>query len=208
MVNLTCKDFVSELASNKPVPGGGGASALAGAIGTALGAMVGELTIGKKKYEEYEAEVSNLIFRSQELIGEFETLVQKDADAFLLLSEAYKIPAGTEAEKAAKNKAIQECLLAAAQAPLEIAEASLKALRILDSFSLIGNRLAVSDAGTGAAICLAALKGARLNVLINLRLMEDKETKKEIVDKLNTITDTGIHLADITYARVEKLCSE
>lgn len=77
----------------------------------------------------------------------------------------------------------------------------------MDSFSLIGSRLAVSDAGTGAAICLAALKGARLNVLINLKLMKDEEKRKELSDKLDAITDSGVHLAEITYARVEKACS-
>lgn len=83
MLNRTCREFIDVLASREPVPGGGGASALAGAVGIALGAMVGELTVGKKKYAEHEAEISNLIFRSQELIQKFDELVTKDAEAFL-----------------------------------------------------------------------------------------------------------------------------
>lgn len=208
MLNQTCKEFIDVLASKEAVPGGGGASALAGAIGIALGSMVGELTTGKKTYAQYETEISNLIFRSQELIREFEALVEEDAKAFLPLSEAYKMPNSTEEEKAARENAIQSGLVAAAEAPLQIAEACLKALRVLDSFSLIGSRLAISDAGTGAAICLAALKGARLNVLINLKSMKDQEKRKELSDKIDAITDSGIHLAEITYSRVEKACSQ
>ncbi len=207
MLNRTCREFIDVLASREPVPGGGGASALTGAIGIALGAMVGELTVGKEKYAEHEAEISNLIFRSQELIQQFDELVTKDAEAFLPLAEAYKMPKSTPEESEAREQAVQAALVAAAEVPLEIAENCVKALRILDSFSLIGSRMAVSDAGTGAAICLAALKGARLNVLVNLQLMKDKEKRKELSDKLDAITDTGIHLADITYARVEKACS-
>ena len=207
MLNRTCREFIDVLASREPVPGGGGASALTGAIGIALGAMVGELTVGKEKYAEHEAEISNLIFRSQELIQQFDELVTKDAEAFLPLAEAYKMPKSTPEESEAREQAVQAALVAAAEVPLEIAENCVKALRILDSFSLIGSRMAVSDAGTGAAICLAALKGARLNVLVNLQLMKDKEKRKELSDKLDASTDTGIHLADITYARVEKACS-
>ena len=208
MLNQTCREFIDVLASKEPVPGGGGASALAGAVGMALGSMVGELTIGKKAYAEYENEISELLFRSQELIREFEELVEEDAKAFLPLSEAYRLPSGTPEEAQRKEDAVQAALAGAAEAPLRIAEACLKALRVLDSFSLIGSRMAVSDAGTGAAICLAALKGARLNVLINLKLMKNIEKRKELSDKIDAVTDAGIHLADMTYARVEKACSE
>lgn len=208
MLNQTCREFIDALASREPVPGGGGASALVGAVGMALGSMVGELTLGKKKYAEYETEISELLFRSRELIDEMEQMVKKDAEAYLPLSEAYKMPHSSEEEITARDRAIQDALVAAAEAPLELAEACLKALRILDSFSLIGNRLAISDAGAGAAVCLAALKGARLSALINLKSMKNKEKRKELSDKLDAITDSGIHLAEITYARVEKFCSE
>ena len=137
MLNRTCREFIDVLASREPVPGGGGASALAGAVGIALGAMVGELTVGKKKYAEHEAEISNLIFRSQELIQKFDELVTKDAEAFLPLAAAYRMPKSTPEEARAQEQAVQEALIAAAQAPLEIAETCLKALRILDSLSLI-----------------------------------------------------------------------
>ena len=208
MLNQTCRDFIDALASREPVPGGGGASALAGAVGMALGSMVGELTVGKKQYEEYDTEISELLFRSQELMRRFEELVDEDAKAFLPLSEAYRLPKSTPQEAEEREAAIQKALVAAAEAPLQIAENCLKALRVLDSFSLIGSRMAVSDAGTGAAICLAALKGARLNVLVNLRLMKDTEKRKELSDKIDAVTDSGIHLANMTYDRVERACLE
>ncbi len=129
MLNRTCREFIDVLASREPVPGGGGASALASAVGIALGAMVGELTVGKKKYAEHEAEISNLIFRSQELIQKFDELVTKDAEAFLPLAAAYRMPKSTPEEARAQEQAVQEALIAAAQAPLEIAETCLKALR-------------------------------------------------------------------------------
>ncbi len=208
MLNQTCREFIDVLASREPVPGGGGASALAGAVGMALGSMVGELTVGKEKYAEYDTEISELLFRSQELMRRFEELVDEDAKAFLPLSEAYRLPKSTPQEAEEREAAIQKALVAAAEAPLQIAENCLKALRVLDSFSLIGSRMAVSDAGTGAAICLAALKGARLNVLVNLRLMKDTEKRKELSDKIDAVTDSGIHLANMTYDRVERACLE
>lgn len=108
MLNRTCREFIDVLASREPVPGGGGASALAGAVGIALGAMVGELTVGKKKYAEHEAEISNLIFRSQELIQKFDELVTKDAEAFLPLAAAYRMPKSTPEEARAQEQAVQE----------------------------------------------------------------------------------------------------
>ena len=206
MLEKTCNNFINELASQAPVPGGGSASALTAAIGTALGSMVGELTTGKKEYEAYETEISELLFKSGELINEFKDLVQKDVDAFNILSKAYKFPKNTEEEKVVRTEAIQSALKEAAITPIMIAEACVKALKLLDSYSLIGNKNLITDAGTGTALCAAALKGARLNALINLKSMKDEDLKARLYDQLNALTDTGIHLADITYERVEKAC--
>ena len=204
MLDYSCEKFIDELGTKAPVPGGGSASALVAAIGMALGTMVGELTTGKKKYQEYEAEISNLIYRSKELTEELKTAVARDVEAFEPLSRAYTLPSVTEEDKRAKNRAVQACLVDAAAAPMELAELCVKALRILDSYSLIGSRLAISDVGVGTALCEAALKGARLNVLINLRLMDDEEKRLELLKKIDSLTDTGMHLAEMTYARVEK----
>ena len=206
MLDKSCNIFIDELASSAPVPGGGSASALTAAIGMALGSMVGELTTGKKGYEQYENEISELLFKSGELINEFRHLVRLDIESFSKLSEAYKIPKGTEEENLYRIEKIQNALHSAAQAPIMIVEACLKALKLLDSYSLIGNKNLITDAGTGTALCLAALKGARLNALINIKSMKDPELKAALYRQLNTSTDAGEHLAKITYDRVEKAC--
>jgi len=204
MLEKKCSEFINELGTSAPVPGGGSASALVGAIGIALGTMVGELTTGKKNYEQYEAEVSNLIYRSKELTEEFQAAVNADVQAFEPLASAFKMPKASPEEKAAREEAIQAGLAAAADAPLHLAELCVKALRVLDSYSLVGNKLAISDAGTGAALCEAALKGAKLNVMVNVNMMKDPEVKKSYKNRIDALVDTGIHLAEITYARVEK----
>ncbi len=206
MLDKSCNSFIDELASSAPVPGGGSASALVAAIGMALGSMVGELTAGKKGYEEYENEISELLFKSGELIKEFRNLVQLDIDAFGRLSEAYKIPKGSEEENLRRTEQIQKALHDAAQAPIMIVEACVKALKLIDSYSLIGNKNLLTDAGTGSSLCLAALKGARLNALINIKSMKDTELKAALQRQLDTSTDAGEHLAKITYERVEKAC--
>lgn len=206
MLEESCIKFINGLASAAPVPGGGSASALTAALGMALGSMVGELTIGKKNYEQYETEISDLLFRSTELIHEFTELVQKDIDAFSRLSRAYKLPKNTDEEKTRRTAEIQESVKGAAEAPLAIAEACVKALKLLDSYSIIGNKNVISDAGTGTALCEAALKGSRLNVLVNLKSMKDETLRDELYQRLNAVIDMGIHLADITYSRVEKAC--
>ena len=204
MLEKKCSEFISELETSAPVPGGGSASALVAALGIALGSMVGELTIGKKDYAEYEAEVSNLLYRSKELTEEFKAAVNADVEAFKPLAVAFKMPNASDEEKAAREEAIQAGLAAAADAPLHLAELCVKALRVLDSYSLVGNKLAISDAGTGAAICEAALKGAKLNVMVNVNMMKDPELKKTYKNKIDALVDTGVHLAAITYVRVEK----
>lgn len=208
MLEKSCNEFIDQLASNAPVPGGGSASALTAAIGMALGSMVGELTSGNKKFSEYETEVSELLFRSSELIRRFKELTLMDMEAFEKLNKALKLPRSTEEEKASRTEAVQTALVGAAEAPLLIVEECVKALKILDSYSLIGNNFVISDAGTGTALCEAALKGARLNVLVNLKLMKDTELRDSMKQRLDAASETGRHLAKLTYERVEQICED
>lgn len=206
MLNMTCIDFVDQLGSNAPTPGGGSASALVGAVGIALGTMVGELTTGKKTYSQHEPELAELIPAAKALTEEMKAAVNKDVTAFEPLAQAYKMPNGTEEEIAARQTAIQDGIVAAAEAPLELAELCVRALRVMERFSIIGSRLAISDAGTGAAMLQAALMGARLNVLINLKSMKDEETKAEMSRRLEDATAYGSALAKEIYDRVEAAC--
>ena len=204
MQDKSIKGFVEVLSTKGPVPGGGGASAYVGALGIALGSMVGNLTTGKKKYAEVEEEIQFLLAASEKLQGELMKLIQRDADAFYPLSQAYGMPKETEEEKAEKERVLQDALVDATMVPLEIAEKSVKALRLLNRYARIGSRIAVSDAGGGAAFCEAALKGAKLNVLINTRLLKDQLLKAEVEGKLNRYESEGLALAKETYDYVEK----
>lgn len=203
MLNKRCKEFIEALASKEPVPGGGGASAYVASIGTALGSMVGNLTTGKKKYAAVQADIEKMLERSQRLMERLNGLVEEDAKAFLPLSKAYGMPAETQEQKAEKEKTMQEALVVAAGAPMEIARVCVEAIELLDEYAKKGSRLAVSDAGCGAAFCKAGLLGARLNVLINLGAMKDEALKKSMSRELDALTERGSILAETIYAYVE-----
>lgn len=205
MLNKTCDLFISELGSNAPVPGGGSAAALVGAVGIALGTMVGELTTGKKTYAAYEEEIQQLIGRSCVITDKMKAAVQKDIDSFKPLSDVYRMPNSSDEEKAVRREAMQKALTPAAEAPLELAELCVEALEVLDRYSEIGSRLAVSDAATGSVMCLAALKSARLNVLVNTRMMEDTELRLKFEARADDAMSRGTEISRVTYERVENI---
>ncbi len=202
MLEKTCYEFTQLLATSSPVPGGGSACAYVGALGMALGSMVGNLTTGKKKYESVEKDIKALIVDSNQLIDRFNHLVDADIKAFSVLAEAYGLPARDAEEMIYKEKVMQPALAAAALVPLDIAQCAVEAITLLKEYAYKGSRLAVSDAGTGAVFCKAALQGAKLNVLINLKLMKDEKLKSELSIRLNEIETKGIKMADEIYAYV------
>ncbi len=198
-------EFIKALSSKAPVPGGGGASAYVGALGIALGSMVGNLTLGKKRYQDVQEDIAWLLDKSEELIGKFTYLVEKDAEAFFPLSQAYGLPQNTEEEKLAKETALQHALIAATEIPLEIARYCLKAIELHEEYVKKGARIAISDVGVGVIFCKAALQGAKLNVLINTKIMKDQELKSKIENELNHIERIGLKKADQIYQEVEAL---
>ncbi len=199
MISKTCDKFIDELGSSAPVPGGGSAAALVGALGIALGTMANELTSGKKKYAEKQGIIEALIERSVKLTEKMKAAVEADVTAFEPLAAAYRMPNTTEEEKRARSAAIQAGLPAAAQAPLELMRLSAESLKVLRECAAIENMLVISDVGTGAAFCEAALKGARLNVITNLRLMEDSSAREEINERMAAIYSEGMKTAAETY---------
>lgn len=203
MLEKSCNEFIETLASKAPVPGGGGASALVGALGMALGCMVGNLTLGKKKYADVEADIQALLVRSEALIDRLKALVAQDAEVFFPLSQAYGLPQGTDAEKAAREATLQQALIGATQVPLDIALACLEAIRLQAEYARIGTRIAISDAGVGVAFCKAALQGAALNVWINTKIMKDERLKAAFETQLEQAIREGTALADQVYATVE-----
>lgn len=187
--DLQCDEFVEVLASKAPVPGGGGASALVAAIGTALGNMVGSLTVGKKKYIDIEEEMQALKARCDIMQNELLGLVDRDAEFFEPLSRAYGMPKETEEQKAEKERVMESALKVACTVPMEIMAACCEAIDIIADFAGKGSPLAVSDAGVGIEFCKAALKGASLNVYINTKAMKDREYAEAINAKCDAILD-------------------
>lgn len=171
----TCEEFVDVLSTKAPVPGGGGASALVGALGCALGNMVGSLTVGKKKYADVEENIIALKEKADVLQKELLRLVEEDAKVFEPLSKAYGMPKETEEEKAEKARVMAVVLKDACSVPMEIMRKCCEAVELIEEFAAKGSVIALSDAGVGAAFCKAALLGASLNVFINTKSMMDRE---------------------------------
>ena len=204
MAEKTYEQWIGELASSAQTPGGGAACALVGAVGAALGSMVGNLTVGKKKFAEVESEMQSLLAETAELTQKLESMIEGDAAAFEPLAAAYRMPADTDEAKAKKEEAIQAALGVAIWSPLAIAECCCKALALLEVYAKKGNPLLRSDAGVGAACCRAALEGAKLNILTNLRLVKDAEARDDIFRSVESITANGVKAAERIYRFVEQ----
>ena len=170
----TLESFLNELSSKAPVPGGGGASALVGALSGALTHMVASLTVGKPKYAAVEAEMNELLIKTEALTSRFLALMDEDATAFEPLAQAYRLPKSTDEEIAKKARVMEAALRSAVQPPLEIMEACVSALPLISACAEKGSVVAVSDAGVAASLCRAALEGASLNVFINTQTMQDR----------------------------------
>lgn len=166
--------FIEELASNAPTPGGGGASALCGAVGTALGHMVGSLTVGKKKYADVEDLMNELMAKCESIQKDLLDLIDKDAECFKPLADAYRLPRNTPEEIAYRDEVLEKCSQDACKVPLEIMEKCCMAIDCLVKFAEHGSVMAVSDAGAGMILCKAAMEAASLNVFINTKGMKDR----------------------------------
>ncbi len=198
MLDLSVRDFTKELASKTSVPGGGGASALAGSIGIALGDMVGEFTVGKKTYADVEEEMYALMERAQELREALLLCVDKDAEAFEPLSRAYGLPK----DDPDRDTVMEQCLKDAAAVPMEILHLACEAVELQREFAKKGSRLMISDAATGAAICAAAIRGAAMNVRVNTKLMKDRAYAQKLDTETEELLKTYTKMADEVFASV------
>ena len=198
----SCDEFVEVLASKAPVPGGGGAAALVGAVGCALGNMVGSLTTGKEKYADVEVEIQELMGRANDLQTRMLELIEGDAKCFEPLAKAYGMPAFNDEQKQEKARVMEEALKVACGAPMEIMEACCEAIDIIVEFAEKGSKLAISDAGVGAVFCKAALNGASLNVYINTKAMKDREYAQKLNEKCDAMMETYSYRADEVFERV------
>ena len=195
----SCTEFVTVLASNAPVPGGGGASALVGAIGTALGNMVGSLTVGKKKYADVEEEIIALKAKCDSLQKDLLDQIAADAKGFEPLAKAYGIPK----DDPNRDRILEEATVTACAVPVRIMELCCEALDAIAVFAAKGSRLAVSDAGCGAVCVKAALQAASLNVFINTKTLKNREAAEAMNKKCLDMLDKYGKLADEIFETVK-----
>jgi formiminotetrahydrofolate cyclodeaminase len=199
LTQLSCDDFASKLAAKESVPGGGGAAALAGALGAALGSMVGNFTIGKKKYADVQDDIERMCASAEGIRIRLLDLVQKDAEAFEPLSRAYGIPK----EDPMRAQVLEEATLAACQAPLEMMRAICEAIDLLEEMGRKGSRMLLSDVGCGAYLCAAALQAASLNIFVNTATLANRETAQRLDCEVDSMLASYVPLANDVAARVE-----
>ena len=202
LANIPVTSLIQNVASRSPAPGGGSVAALAGSLGASLGAMVTRLTIGKKKYKEVEEEMRALQNELLPLRDKLREAIDEDTFAFDEVMAAFDLPAGTDAEKAAKAEAIDRANQSAAKVPLSVMQMSLEAAKHLVPVADKGNVNSISDVGV-AGLCLrTAFDGAKLNVLINIKDMEDSEFKRSMQGQVAELTEAMEPLLDTVAKRV------
>ena len=203
LVRMSVAGFTAETASESAAPGGGSVSALMGALGAALGTMVANLSAHKRGWDERWKEFSDVAEQGQALIGELLALVDKDTAAFNRIMDAFSLPKGTEEEKAARGRAIEEATLYAASVPLRTMEASLKALPLALEMARKGNPASASDAGVAALAAVAGIRGARLNVRINAAGLSDPAPAKPLLERADEIVKEALQIEQQVLDAVE-----
>jgi len=191
LIDKKVSNFLDELASNSPTPGGGSVAALAGALGAGLISMVGNLTVGKKKYEDLEEDIKKILNFSEKLRYELSQLIEEDVKVFNNFMATYKMPKETEDEKKVRVEKIQESLIEAAKVPLKVACKCLDILSLSKEVAEKGNINVVSDAGVAVLMAEAALESAILNVKINLKMIKDEKIREELSSSIKEILLKG-----------------
>lgn len=198
LTTLSCTAFADALASKASVPGGGGAAAMAGALGIALCSMAGSFTTGKKKFAAVEEDVQRMLADGEALRIRLLELVDADAEAFEPLSRAYSIPK----DDPSRAKSMEEAALNACKAPAEMVRCCGKALILLEEMLEKGSKMLISDVGCGALLCKAAMESAALNVFVNTGMLKDRETAAKLEQEVDDALRTYLPLADKIAASV------
>ncbi len=202
MLEKSTIEFIDVLSSKAPVPGGGGASAAVGAFSAALGMMVTNLTIGKKKFADVEDRIIEIRSILEEKRDNLIELVDEDAKEFEPLSKAYSLPKETKEEQEYKKKIMEKALKEACMPPVNIMETVYSTLDLLDELADKGSRLALSDVGVAALFAAAAIEGASLNVFINTKSMTDKEAASQLNNKAENLIYQGKEKSQKIYEKV------
>lgn len=179
-IDLSLREFSSDVASKKTMPGGGSVCAYALSLSNSLASMVANFTVGKKKYEKYEDDIKDVLDKVDKFSDYILAMVDEDCEAFLPLSRAYKLPENTDEEKTLKNKEIQRCLKIAAEVPYKLILACDDVLNLHRELAIKGSKMLISDVAVGVMMLKAAVNGAKINVLININYMDDREYAENI----------------------------
>ncbi|MFZ5590489.1 MAG: cyclodeaminase/cyclohydrolase family protein [Bacillota bacterium] len=204
MFDRSFRQILAVAASDAPTPGGGSVSAMVGALGVAMTAMVGNLTVGKPKYAEVEGKVKEITARAYYIINRLEKLVAADIAAFGKFMDVYRMPKNTEEEKAKREEMMQKALKTATNEPMEIARTLLEALKITEELSHIGNKMAISDAGVAAYVCEAALNAVLLSADINIPMITDQEFVQQVLAEKERIVNRARELKEAAVAKVNE----
>ena len=186
-IDDSVRNYLEEISSNSPTPGGGNVSAFSGAVASSLGIMVCNLTIGKKKYADVEEEIKDIKFELSLAKEEFLNLAEKDNQAFDKVMQAFKLPKDTDEQKKKRSETIEAATLEAAEAPAEVLKYCGKIIPLLQTLTEKGNQNSVSDAGVAAALISTAAEGAYLNILINCSSLSNQTVAREILKKNDII---------------------
>ena len=195
-------EYIKELGSKAPVPGGGGASAVAGALSAALAGMVCNLTVGKKSYVTVEDDVKKILEDMNKHMESFIRLSDKDAEVFYPLSQAYGFKPQNNEEKKLHEENMEKLLFNAAMVPLDIMKEAYSMLGAIDFLAKKGSKLAVSDAGVAVSMLRSAVCGAMMNVVINVKYMKDRIKAQNILDEASELLENTMNKADIIYREV------
>lgn len=190
LVDLSTRDLVARLATSDPIPGGGSAAALAGAMGAALVRMVVELTAGRPSAEAHETELTEIAVAAAQFQSELLSLADADAAAYAAVVAARRLPKDTDRERESRRVQVEAALREAIRVPLSIARAADEVLRLAERLVPIGNRNAISDVGVAALMAVTALRGAALNVEINLPYLDaEDDLATEAASDLGVVLD-------------------
>lgn len=195
-------EYIKELGSKAPVPGGGGASAVAGALSAALSSMVCNLTVGKKSYISLEDDIKKIFEDMNKHMESFIKLSDKDAEVFYPLSQAYGFKPQNDEEKKMHEENMEKLLFDAAMVPLDIMKEAYSMLVAVDFLAKKGSKLAVSDAGVAVSMLRSAVCGAMMNVVINVKYMKNREKAQDLMDEASEILENTMNKADIIYREV------
>ena len=194
------EQFINALASKEPTPGGGGAAALVGTLAAALCSMVANLTSGKKKYAQYQEDIERILEYLEETLREINSYIEKDAEAFGPVAEAYKIPK----EEPKRDEIMEKALLAAAVVPLELAGKVYDLIPVMEELEVKGSKLALSDVAVAAVCCKAAIEGAVMNVYINTKALNNPLIVEGLNKKALKLVEDGGKRCQEIYDRIQK----